>query len=265
MVRRSTAKVAGQPAAKTTKQSTLGKARATVGKVVKTASTLKKAATNIKESVETDIIPEIVDSVNAIKSLKTDEVYVTTAATRSTDGHIISRGSAGLPHPDNIEIRGLDKIAPLLNVDPFDAASFAAAGHVEMSKPEYDATKSMLEGYNRRLETVALGFQVLKNSLKLASSGAEVETEKLNYAVKYQGIETKGIELEIAQSATRQKQSNLDREVQKEQFLTGENVTSGQMLSMKLQKLRLLAQQQSADLQMTRQQTEAMIGGSAQS
>lgn len=257
MVRQTKAKVAGQPA----KQSTLGKARSTVGKAVKAASTIANAATNIKSAVESEIIPEIVDSVNAIKSLSSDNTYSATGGSGlQTGSAAISRGSAGLPDPSNIQIQGLDKIAPLLNVDPFDPGSFAAAGHVEMSKPEYDATKAQLEGYNRRLETVALGFQVLRNTLKLASSGAEVETERLNYAVKYQGIETKGIELEIAQSATRQTQSKLDRETQKEQFLTGENVVSGQMLSMKLQKLRLLAQQQSADLKLTRQQTEAMIG-----
>lgn len=250
MVRQTRTKVAGRPA----KKSTVGKVATAVGRVA-------SAAKNIKNAVEDEIIPEIVDSARAIQNISTDSSS-NYAATGYTAGYA-SRGAvgaSGLPDPNSLEIRGLDRIAPLLNVDPFDAASFAAAGHTEMSKPEYEATKAQLEGYNRKIETVQLGMQVLKNTLKLAASGAEVATAKIDYAIKYQGIETKSIELEIAQSGTRQTQSKLDKEMQKEQFLEGENVISGQMLNMKLKKLSLLAQQQSADLLQTQRQTQAMIG-----
>lgn len=261
MARRSTAKVAGQPA----KQSAVGKVKTTASKAKAAVDRVKTAATNIKAAVENEIIPEVVDSARAIQSI-TEGSYTPasngagTATTGISGGY--TRGSSGLPDPSSLQIRGLDKIAPLLDVDPFDVSSFAAAGHVEMSKPDYDVAKQQLEGYSRRIETVALGMKVLKDTLKLAASGAEVETAKLDYAVKYQGIETKGVELEIAQSGTRQKQAALDKEMQKENYLAGENVTTGQMLSMKLQKLSLLAQQQSADLLQTRQQTQAMIGNS---
>lgn len=217
----------------------------------------RKSSPKIAKSAKTkdEIIPEVVEVAPLAEAVTRD-----TLATNSylAGNATLTRGE--LPSPDSIQIQCLGKFAPLLNIDPFDPSSAAAAGHVAMSKQDHQLHKENFEGYQRNIEIVGMGYDLIKKTLQSATKAVGAKVASIDYAIAYQGIETKELSLEIAQSQTMVEGHKRDAQHQIEQYTASENITKGQMLSMKLRKLTLLAQQQASDLQNTRDQTRVLTG-----
>lgn len=222
--------------------------------VKKSTTPARKSAAKVAKNRD-EIIPQVVDVAPLAEAVTRD-----TLATNSYlgSGATLTRGE--LPTPDSITIQGLGKFAPLLNIDPFDPSSAAAAGHVAMSKEDYTEHKENYEGYQRNMEIVGMGYDLIKRTLQTATKAVGAKVASIDYAIAYQGIETSELKLEIAQSQTMVEGHKRDAQHQIEQFTASENITKGQMLSMKLRKLALLAEQQAHDLQLTRQQTQSLTG-----